>query len=136
MSSDDGGQAHGGGKLSPQDRAQFERRVSELNQKLGKVRAGREAGAKADSDAAESGRSMGQGFRMATELVAAVLVGGLIGFGLDRLFGTTPWLFLLFFLLGFAAGVLNVIRASNRMQAEAKRRPGGIGHAVPDDVDD
>jgi len=137
MSSDDGGQAHGGGKLSPQDRAQFERRVSELNKKLDKVRADQAAETKAGRDTAESSRSMGYGFRMATELVAAVGVGGLMGYGLDRLFGTMPWLFLLFFLLGFAAGVLNVVRASDRLQAETRRKAGGdTGHSVPDDEDD
>ena len=67
---------------------------------------------------------------------AAVIVGGVIGWGLDWWLGTKPWLFLLFFVLGFAAGVLNVVRAYERMQKEITARTGGrIGHSVPDDED-
>ena len=55
---------------------------------------------------------------MSTELVAAVVVGTIIGFILDNWFGTTPWLIIIFFFLGAAAGVLNVIRTANRMQKE------------------
>ena len=82
------------------------------------------------------GRGMAYGMRMAAELVGAVIVGGAIGWGLDKWLGSTPWLFLLFFVLGFAAGVLNVVRAYERMQKEIMARTGGrIGHKVPDDED-
>ena len=75
------------------------------------------------------GRGMAYGMRMAAELVGAVIVGGFIGIGLDWLIGTKPWLFLLFFVLGFAAGVLNVVRAYERMQKEIAARTGGrLGH--------
>jgi F0F1-type ATP synthase assembly protein I len=47
--------------------------------------------------------------------------------------GSRPWLFLLFFLLGFAAGVLNVVRSYERMQREFAARGGEIGRSVPDD---
>ncbi len=52
------------------------------------------------------------GFRMSTELVAGVLVGGLIGWLLDHWLGISPWGLIVFLLLGFAAGVLNVMRAA------------------------
>jgi ATP synthase protein I len=79
---------------------------------------------------------MAYGMRMAAEMVGAVVVGGGIGWGLDWWLGTKPWLFLLFFLLGFAAGVLNVVRGYERMQSEFMARTGGrIGHSVPDDED-
>ena len=52
----------------------------------------------------------GIGFRAGVEVVAALVVGAGMGFGLDRWLGTFPWLFLVFFLLGGAAGVLNVYR--------------------------
>ncbi|HET7156231.1 MAG TPA: AtpZ/AtpI family protein, partial [Hyphomicrobiaceae bacterium] len=90
----------------------------------------------ADLDAEMRGRGMAYGMRMAAELVAAVIVGGIIGWGLDWVLGTKPWLFLLFFLLGFAAGILNVVRAYERMQRDFTARTGGkIGHSVPDDDD-
>ena len=62
------------------------------------------------------GSFMGNAFKLGTELVAAVGVGTIIGFILDSWFGTKPWLIIIFFFLGAAAGMLNVIRAANRMQ--------------------
>jgi|TARA_B100001741_G_scaffold53678_1_gene41599 ATP synthase protein I len=62
------------------------------------------------------GSFMGNAFKLGTELVAAVGVGTIIGFILDSWFGTKPWLIVIFFFLGAAAGMLNVIRAANRMQ--------------------
>ena len=59
---------------------------------------------------------MGSAFKLGTELVAAVAVGTIIGFILDGWFGTKPWLIIIFFFLGAAAGMLNVIRAANKMQ--------------------
>ena len=61
---------------------------------------------------------MGNAFKLGTELVAAVVVGTIIGFILDGWFGTKPWLIIIFFFLGAAAGMLNVIRTANRMQKE------------------
>ena len=55
---------------------------------------------------------------MSTELVAAVLIGTFIGFILDSWFDTKPWLIIIFFFLGAAAGLMNVIKAANRMQKE------------------
>ena len=61
---------------------------------------------------------MGSAFKLGTELVSAVLVGTIIGFILDTWFDTKPWLIIIFFFLGAAAGMLNVIRTANRMQKE------------------
>jgi ATP synthase protein I len=122
------------GEMTPQERAQFEGRISDLGGRLGKVKAGRDAEAQADRDAEMRGRGMAYGMRMAMDLVAAVFVGGLIGWGLDWVLGTRPWLLLLFFVLGFAAGVLNVMRTYQQMQREFAARTGGnVGHSVPDD---
>ena len=64
------------------------------------------------------GSFMGNAFKLGTELVAAVAVGTIIGFILDTWFDTKPWLIIIFFFLGAAAGMLNVIRTANRMQKE------------------
>ena len=66
----------------------------------------------------KKGSFMGNAFKLGTELVAAVAVGTIIGFILDTLFDTKPWLIIIFFFLGTAAGILNVIRTANRMQKE------------------
>ena len=52
----------------------------------------------------------GLGLRIGAELVSALIVGTVIGMALDRWFGTSPWLLLVFFLVGGAAGVLNLYR--------------------------
>lgn len=131
---DDRGSGHG--RMSPEEAAAFEARISKLDGQLGKVKAERETERRAQASTRMGGRGMAYGMRMATELVAAIIVGGLIGYGLDRWLGSTPWLFLLFFVLGFVAGVLNVLRAYERMQKEIAAETGGnIGKSVPDDED-
>ena len=60
--------------------------------------------------------NIGQAFKLSTELVAAVLVGTIIGFILDNWFDTKPWLIIIFFFLGAAAGMLNVVRTAKKMQ--------------------
>ena len=62
------------------------------------------------------GLFMGSAFRLGTELVAAVVVGTIIGFILDNWFGTKPWFIIIFFFLGVIAGILNVIRVANNIQ--------------------
>ena len=59
---------------------------------------------------------LGIAFKMSTELVAAVLVGTIIGFIFDTWFGTKPWLILIFFFVGVIAGILNVIKSAKNMQ--------------------
>jgi ATP synthase protein I len=126
----------GQAQMTAEELAAFEGRISDLGERLDKVKAQREADAQSHLDAEMRGRGMAYGMRMAAELVGAVIVGGFIGIGLDWLVGTKPWLFLLFFFLGFAAGVLNVVRAYERMQKEIRERTGGrIGNRVPDDED-
>ena len=68
------------------------------------------------SDGEKKGSFMGSAFKLGTELVAAVAVGTIIGFILDNWFDTKPWLIIVFFFLGAAAGILNVIRTANQMQ--------------------
>ena len=71
-----------------------------------------------DNDVEKRGSFMGTAFKLGTELVAAVAVGTIIGFILDSWFDTKPWLIIIFFFLGAAAGMLNVIKAANKMQKE------------------
>jgi len=60
--------------------------------------------------------SIGTAFKMSTELVAAVAVGTIIGFILDKTFGTKPWLILIFFFVGVIAGIVNVFKSAKNMQ--------------------
>ena len=60
--------------------------------------------------------SLGIAMKLSTEMVAAVIVGTIIGFILDKTFGTKPWLILIFFFVGAIAGIVNVIRSAKKMQ--------------------
>ncbi len=57
-----------------------------------------------------SGSALAIGMRVGVELVSALVVAVAIGYGLDRLFGTTPILTAVFVPIGGAAGILNVWR--------------------------
>ena len=125
------------GEMSPEEKAAFERRLSDLGTRIDGAQAEKQAEITAQEDKAMQARGMAYGLRMSSEFVAAIIVGGLIGFGLDKVLGTTPWLFLVFFVLGLAAGVVNVTRAFERLQGEIKSRTGGnIGKDLPDGDDD
>ena len=60
--------------------------------------------------------NIGQAFKLSTELVAAVLVGTIIGFILDNWFDTKPWLIIIFFFVGVVAGIINVVKSAKNMQ--------------------
>ena len=64
----------------------------------------------------EQRSSIGTAFKMSTELVSAVVVGTIIGFILDKTFGTKPWLILIFFFVGVIAGIVNVFKSAKNMQ--------------------
>ena len=65
-----------------------------------------------------SSLNIGVAFKLSTEMVAAVIVGTIIGFILDNWFGTKPWLILIFFFVGVIAGIHNVIRSAKNMQSK------------------
>ncbi len=59
-------------------------------------------------------QGMAQGLKIASEFIAGVVVGAVIGYGVDQVFGTSPFGLIVFLLFGFAAGVLNVIRSASQ----------------------
>ena len=68
-------------------------------------------------DAPSPGQSaIGLAFRLSAEFVAGVLAGGLLGWLVDRLVGTAPWGLIVCLILGFAAGMLNLLRASGAVK--------------------
>ena len=62
----------------------------------------------------QNSSSIGAAFKLSTELVSAVAVGAIIGFILDKSFGTKPWLIIIFFFIGVIAGIINVIRSAKK----------------------
>jgi ATP synthase protein I len=94
------------------EEAALSARLRDLSKQLGRHHSqgpsDSEPGQRPTTDAS----AMARGFRLSTELVAGVLVGAGIGWLIDRWLGTTPLAMLVFLLLGFVAGVLNVMRAA------------------------
>jgi ATP synthase protein I len=103
---------------NPPPLSDFDRRLKEAKAKL--PGAGREAKGDDGRDVDRAG--MAAGFRIAVELLAAVVVGGAIGWGLDRWLGTQPWLLILFFILGAVAGLMNVYRTGVELDRAAKAK--------------
>jgi ATP synthase protein I len=97
-------------KVPPDDEAALSARLQRLGDRLATANRPSENDYGPRQAAEASGYA--RGFRMSTELVAGVVVGALIGWLLDRWLGISPWGLIVFLLLGFAAGVLNVMRAA------------------------
>ena len=109
----------------PRSDADLARRLNRLSSSLDAEKR-EQAAAAAPRRSDTSGFSLG--LRLASEFVAAIIVGAAIGWGLDWLAGTGPWGMIGFLLLGFAAGVLNVMRS-----AEALAGAGAKPDRAPDE---
>jgi ATP synthase protein I len=106
----DGTRGEGGRKEPSDDEAQLYARLQRLGERLANANRPSENGS--GPRQAANASAFARGLRLSTELVAGVLVGALIGWLLDRWLGISPWGLIVFLLLGFAAGVLNVMRAA------------------------
>jgi ATP synthase protein I len=110
----DGG--NGSRDKSSSDEAALSARLGNLDHRLSEIRGSR----KIETDQSEAGSgdgaarasAMAIGFRLSSELVAGVVVGAVIGWGFDRLLSTSPFGLIVFLLLGFVAGVVNVVRSA------------------------
>jgi ATP synthase protein I len=84
-----------------------------------------------DPKAPTSGMAgMGYALRLSSEFIAGVAVGAAIGWIVDNLAGTSPFGLIVFLLLGFGAGVLNVLRSAGRVAEHSIRKPDGDGSAA------
>jgi ATP synthase protein I len=93
------------------DEAALSARLQRLGEGLARQRAV-ETSKDASENRAATASGYAKGFRLSSELVAGVIVGAGLGWLVDRWFGITPWGLIVFLLLGFAAGVLNVMRSA------------------------
>lgn len=88
----------------------LEERRRRLSAELAAKRAGDVAEAAREERSGASRQGMALGLKISSEFIAAIAVGAMLGFLLDRFVGTAPWGMILFLLLGFCAGVLSVLR--------------------------
>lgn len=130
MAADDRKDHRPRGEIAPEERAAIERRSAELGRRLEEARHGSDV-AGARSTGTTRGEAMGKALRVSAELIGGIVAGSFIGWALDRWLGLEkPWFFILFFLLGATAGILNVVRMAMR---EKKTPP---LPSVKDDEDD
>jgi ATP synthase protein I len=95
--------------MSDQERHRGDKRLQDIERRIAKLQGDQEQSRTNDRQALPPGMGAILG-RVATELVAGVMVGTFIGWALDRWLGTTPFLMVLLLFLGAAAGMLNVWR--------------------------
>ena len=105
-------------------KGRLERRAAEKRE--------RAAAATSPSGGGFGGPAVTMGLQAGGEFVAAIILGGAIGWGLDWLLGSKPWLLIAFFLLGTVAGVQNVIRVTSPKGRDGTRNSRLSGGQAPD----
>jgi ATP synthase protein I len=124
MAEDANNSGSGSRDKSP-DEAALSARLGSLDQRLSEIRGSRNVGTNQsgnEQDTAQAKASaMAIGLRLSSELVAGVLFGAGLGWGFDRLLSTSPWGLIVFLLLGFTAGVINVMRTAGVMAKQSER---------------
>ena len=116
-----------GSRNSSQD-SDLEHRLEALKSRIDSTKRIEEAKANPRSTGDQQG--MAKAFRMSSEFIAAILVGAAIGYGIDWYFGIAPWGMIVFLMLGFGAGIQNMLRASGAV-AESKKQL----HNAPETLD-
>ncbi len=106
--------------------------TAELEAKIALARGRRPVEAGAEPTRQETAGGLSLAWRFMSEFVAAIIVGAGLGYLVDMFLPTRPWGMIVFLLLGFAAGVLNMVRASRELSVAVT--PGTP--VVPDDDDD
>ncbi len=116
------GEGDGKPDLSADRKAELSRRLRDLDRQLGERRTKGKTPTSAEGKSEQTGYALA--IRLGSDFVAGVVLGAAIGWGVDRLFGIAPWGLIVFLLLGFAAGLLTVMRSAGLV------KPGPAG---PDD---
>ncbi len=89
----------------------LESRLNDINRRHGRDVNGKQS----DEIKKPDNAGMANGMRIASEFVSSIIVGAAIGYGIDWIFGVSPFAMILFMMLGFVAGILNVIRITKQM---------------------
>lgn len=121
--------ATAGERVLPMSEGESPPPLKDLDARLRAARERQETVASDKRPVLRSEQGAGIGYRVSVELFAGMLFGGGVGWFLDRLLGTKPWLMVVLFLLGSAAGLLNAYRAMKRAERDDDtpqgRAPGG-----------
>lgn len=105
------------------DDAELSERLRKLGDRLGPAeKAGASLPETAGKDQGSDSQSLAKAMRLSSEFIAGILAGFGVGWLIDRLAGTTPWGMIVFLLLGFAAGVVNVMRSAGMLGGPGARK--------------
>lgn len=117
------GGAEDGAGDSPADDAALEARRRNINAAIGNRVRSRKAGGNIAPQIAPVSATAGwsQAMKLSSEFIGGIAVGGLIGWGVDWLLGTLPFGLIVFLLLGFAAGIMNVLRSVGHLPPPESR---------------
>jgi ATP synthase protein I len=121
MSGDGSRNGHGDKPRTPDD-VELSARLQRLNQRLGEVRGSETTRARTTEGGSADPSGMGKAFRMSAEFMAGIIAGAGIGFAIDKVAGSSPWGLMILTVLGFVAGIYNVMRAAGFVRPQ--RRPG------------
>ena len=125
MASDDANRPGLPGKPSE---AELSDRLRRLGDRLGPVADRHDAEIAARTESSGDPGGIGKAMRLSSEFIAGVIAGAGLGWLCDRLLGTSPWGMIVLMLLGFVAGLMNVMRAAGmlrRPSLETKRNERG-----------
>ncbi len=93
----------------------LEQRRAQLGAELANKRSEMREGEREEVRAEVSRKGYAQAMKLSSEFIAAIIVGAVLGYVFDRFLGTAPWGMIILLLLGFCAGVLNVLRSAGKV---------------------
>lgn len=126
MSGDDAREGRGAGPKAPAD-GDLSARLKALDAGLDRQREVAAGRTRATSRPVSDASGLGRAFRLSSEFVAGVIAGGGLGWLFDYALGTSPGGLIVFLLLGFVAGIFNVVRAAGTTGGSAAAGGGSTG---------
>ena len=111
----DGIRGAGADGRGPPPDSELAARLQRLEAQIDRKRPAAAAALSTHSEPSKGASSLGQALRLSSEFTAGVLAGGLLGWLFDRMLGTKPWGLIVLLMLGFVAGIYNVMRATGRV---------------------
>lgn len=114
MASDEADQAEGARRRNSEE-AELSDRLRRLEERLGAAEAEKAAEEVRNAPKGSDTSGLGAALRLSTEFIAAIASGAILGWVADRVLGTSPWGFIILLMLGFAAGIVGIMRSAGML---------------------
>ena len=102
-------------KIAGEKGEKLDNRLEQLDAELSKLKDDRATEIQKQKEQLSGTSGLAMAWRLGSEFIAGVLVGGGVGYLLDTWFGLAPWGLIIFLLLGFLAGMLNMLRSAGKI---------------------